>query len=541
MPDLPLFRDEADEAVAIYDSIRLPNVEDQPFLRDSDPWFRYVVAALFGSFDPVAKFRFIREIFVLAPKGSSKTTYGAALMLVAMLMCRRMRSDFLFVGPTQSVAEGAFGQAAGMIEADKVLSDRLEATEYNKTIKDKFTKCKLKIKTFDVNIMTGQKPLGVMLDELHLLGKDRHASQVLRQIRGGILKSQEGFLVATSTQSDTPPSGAFKDDLKVAREVRDGMLRGGTTLPVMYELPKDIASDRSKWSDPTNWHLVMPNLGRPVTIEDLIIDLENEKTKGDHAVIVWASQHLNLQVGLGDHANRWWGAEKWLERAKPELTFDEVLHRSEAIVVGIDGGGQYDLLGLVVMGRCRETQHWLVWSHGWCHESVLEDQKEIASLLRDFQEMGELTIVDDDLGDIKEIIDIIQKVMDAGLLAKVAVDPFGLGEMRQALADLGITQDEAGEGTLEGVPQGLGLMGALNTTARFVTRGQLWHSGSTLMNWCVGNLKIERMATAIRATKVAAGTSKIDLAMAMFDAAHAMEKRPEAVGASIYEDEDFLV
>ena len=55
----------------------------------------------------------------------------------------------------------------------------------------------------------------------------------------------------------------------------------------------------------------------------------------------------------------------------------------------------------------------------------------------------------------------------------------------------------------------------------------LRHSGSCLTAWCVANLKIEPTATAIRATKQNAGDAKIDVAMALFNAAALMTANPE--------------
>src|SRR5438093_5711508 len=87
IPDLPLVESEAKLGLAFYDEMRLPNVPDMPRLREaSGEWFRDIVRVAFGSWNPVTRQRMIRDIFALAPKGQSKTTYSAALMLAVMLM-----------------------------------------------------------------------------------------------------------------------------------------------------------------------------------------------------------------------------------------------------------------------------------------------------------------------------------------------------------------------------------------------------------------------------------------------------------------------
>jgi phage terminase large subunit-like protein len=54
-----------------------------------------------------------------------------------------------------------------------------------------------------------------------------------------------------------------------------------------------------------------------------------------------------------------------------------------------------------------------------------------------------------------------------------------------------------------------------------------------MMAWCVGNLKIEPTATAIRASKQSAGDAKIDPVMAMFDAVTVMSRNPQPKGGNI--------
>lgn len=72
------------------------------------------------------------------------------------------------------------------------------------------------------------------------------------------------------------------------------------------------------------------------------------------------------------------------------------------------------------------------------------------------------------------------------------------------------------------------MMNAIKTAERKLINGTLHHDGSAMMAWCIGNIKIEPTATAIRATKANAGDAKIDPAMALFDAVTVMSRNPEA-------------
>jgi phage terminase large subunit-like protein len=123
-------RKAADRAVAVFNRLRLADVPGNPRLADAaGDWFRDIVRALFGSWDDEAAERHIREIFALIGKKNSKTSYGAGLMLTALILNERPRGKFLLVAPTQDVTELAFSQAAGMIALDGFLSKHFRVQE----------------------------------------------------------------------------------------------------------------------------------------------------------------------------------------------------------------------------------------------------------------------------------------------------------------------------------------------------------------------------------------------------------------------------
>ncbi|WP_245297002.1 MULTISPECIES: terminase TerL endonuclease subunit [Rhodomicrobium] len=544
VPDLPIDQAEGERGVQIFNMLRLPDVPGQPAMAEAaGEWFRDIVRAACGSLDKATGVRAISEIFTLVPKKNSKTTGGAAIALVLMLANERPRAEMLFVGPTQDVADLAFQQAAGMIAADPdgYLQKRFHVQEHLKTIKDRRNGAMLKIKTFDMRVMTGVKPVCVIVDELHVMSAFSYASRVVGQIRGGLLPNPESLLIFITTQSDEAPAGVFKAELQYARGIRDGRIKEGVRmLPILYEFPEAMQIDPARpWRDPANWPMVLPNLGLSITIDRLVSDYQQAREKGEAEERRWASQHLNVEIGLALHSDRWRGTDFWLGAADRTLTLDELLARSEVVTVGIDGGGLDDLLGLAVLGRCRQTRDWLLWNHAWCQEDVLELRQDIAERLRDFANDGDLTFCADAAQDLIEVADIIERIRDAELLpaeAGVGLDPAGVAMLVDEIVSRKIA-----DGVLKAIGQGYRLSPAVWGMERKLKDGTLWHSGSALMSWCVGNAKAEQRGNAVLITKQTAGKAKIDPLIATFNAFQLMSLNPEAARAltSPWENPDF--
>lgn len=539
IPDLPLFEAEADMGLAFFDELRLPDVPGNPRLGDaSGQWFRDLVRAVFGSWDPVNRARMIRDFFALVPKGSSKTTYSAALMLVAMLMNFRPRATALFLGETQEVANRAYEQAVGMIEESPDLRRRFKPRDYDKTIEDLVTKSEIMIASFDLKILTGAMALiFVLLDELHLLGKRAHTSRVLRQIRGGLDKTEEGALVITTTQSDDAPAGAFKSELKFVRNVRDGLYRGKivrSTLPLLYELPREIATltreERKqgvepRWMNPAYWPWVMPNINRPITVASMQADFASEREKGEEALSIWASQHLNIEIGTGTRDDGWSGADLWDQQVDEKLTLDSLLARSEVVTIGVDGGGRDDLLGLAVIGREKETRHWLSWCYGWADPIVLQRRKDIAAQLEDFVKEESFKILDIGAAHA-DLASMVATVVASGLLPDknaVGIDPNRAAALFEALFGAGITED-----MLRRLLQGPALAPAVYGLDIKLADATYFHADQALMTWVVGNAKVEQRGNADMITKQVAGRAKIDPLIALLQATILMSWNPSA-------------
>ena len=530
VPDLPLFDEEAARALRIFKRLKLPDVIGQPTMAEAAAdWFFAIVEALFGSYDPETNRRMIQEFFLVIPKKNAKSSNGGALMVVALIVNRRPEGEFLLVAPTKEIADIAFKQASGTIRVDPELEKLFHIQRHIRLITNRRTGATLQIKAADTDVITGSKALGTMIDETHVFAARPRAAEVFVELRGALAARPDGFLFQTTTQSKSPPSGVFRQELMMARAVRDGKM-DLPLLPIIYELPHRLAKDGG-WKRRELWPLVNPNLGRSVDEQFLEREIRKAEEQGPEALALLASQHFNVEIGLSLLSDRWRGADHWEHAEEPGLTLDAILERSEVCTVGIDGGGLDDLLAGAVVGRERVTRRWLVWAKAWVHESVLQLRKSEAPRLRDLEADGDLIIVDDMEAAFQMVADVAAEVNAVGLLSRVGLDPMGVGAVVDALAE----REIEGADRVVGISQGWTLNGAIKTAEIKLANGTMVHCGQALMAWAVGNAKTEPKGNAITITKAAAGTGKIDPLMALFDAVMLMSRNPEAMGPSLYE------
>lgn len=525
----PIYPAEAAEALEMFKSLRVVDAPGQPtFGETAGQWVLDLVASIFGAYNNQTGIREISEFFLLVSKKNGKSLISAGIMLTALLRNWRPSNELIILAPSIKAAQNSFKPAADMVRADPRLDaskgGALHVIDHLRQIKHLKTGATLQVLSADASIVVGVKAGFVLIDEMWKFGESHKANAMIREATGGLVTRPEGFLVTITTQSDKPPAGEFKDKLIRARKIRDGEIVDKRFLPVLYEFPPRMVKSKS-YMDLENCYITNPYLStQSFEKEWLRLEFEKEMARDVSSQNVFLSKHLNIEILQNMNANRWVGAEFWIKAGREYITFEHILATSDLICVGIDGGGLDDLFGFSMIGRHKVTGAWQCWSHAWAHRGVLERRKSIASRLEDFAREGSLTIVDDELTDLSDIIEHIRLIKQANLLSRVAVDPAGLGEMIEALADIDVTQDNK---SLYAAGQGGYMMGAIKTAERHLQSEKLIHDTSTMMTWCVGNVKIEPTATSIRATKISAGDAKVDPAMAMFNAVSAMANAPE--------------
>lgn len=543
IPCAPLYPDRAQEALGVFCSLQMT---DMPMRADGtwptmgevcEPFVFDLVAALFGSQDPLTGVSKVKEAMLLISKKNGKSTIAAGIMLTALILNWRQGAELLVLAPTKEIAENSFAPAAAMVRADPELMALLHINEVQRIITHNVKKAKLKIVSADSGTVGGKKAGFVLFDELWLFGKKAGAEAMMEEATGGQAARPEGWTLHLSTHSDEQPTGVFKKKLDYMRDVRDGVIDDPTTLPVLYEWPEDMLETEA-YRDPANFYVTNPNIGKSTNAEFIqrkIAQAEAGEGEGEDASLqVVFAKYLNVEIGMRLRRDRWSGAGLWLECAEPALTLEALLARCEVAVMGVDSGGRDDLFGACVAGRERETGVWLTWCHAWALRSALQVRKKIAPDLLSFANDGDLTLLDTGQEIVDEVAALAMNVKASGLMPEtgaIGLDAWGVGTLLEALVSAGFAPYDAVTkrgGSLLPVRQGVGLTGTIKTVEFKLGDGMLRHDGSNLMTWCVSNAKAELRGSNLYISKQSAGASKIDPLIALFNAVQMLEMGPVA-------------
>ena len=533
-PCAPLFPTAAKSGMAVFNQLQIVDVGMT--FGDCRPWVTEFAESIFGSYcdvpgHPDEGRRLIKTFFMLISKKNTKSTIAAGVMLTVLIQNWRPEAEYLILSPTKEIADNSFKPIKAAIEADEELSDLFHVQPHMRQITHRQTKATLKVVAADSQTVSGKKATGVLVDELHEFGKVAKAEDMLVEGTGGLMSRPEGFVIYLTTQSSEPPAGVFKKELEYARKVRDGKIDDPSYLPIIYEFPDEYLDPITKpYLREENWYITNPNLGASVDLDTLRQKIVKAVETGEDSLQSVVSKHLNVQIGLDLGADRWPGAEYWLDcRAKDVSTLDQLLAASEVVTCGIDGGGLDDLLSLTFTGRRTGTpDQYVSWSMAWATPTVLK-RKEIEPRLRDFERAGCLVIVERVGEDSKQLAKLVRMVLDTDLLAGIGIDPAKIAALKAALAaENVIDAEEPDPKFFVKVRQGWSLYGAMLDTERSMAEGRYQHAGQPIVDWAVGNAKCVARGNAMLVTKEISGKAKIDPVMSSFNAMELMSYNPPA-------------
>ncbi|MEP3331662.1 terminase TerL endonuclease subunit [Sedimentitalea sp.] len=510
---------EGERTAAALGRLRLSDKIGKPLLSElpNIGWVSQITSAIFGDAN-------IREAFVLTPKKQGKSALFGLAFFAAFLLDKRPQASWTIVSPTLGISDLVFGLISGAIEADKQLQQRYRVQAHIRTVTNLATGATLVVKSFSLEALTGLRG-SVLLDEVHLVGANKNGSKIQTQLKGALAVDPATRIVYVSTQSDTEPKGMFAELLTHARAVRDGTITDDAFLPVLYEPWKDCPDPLAT---PDVWPCLLPSyphVGDKRFYEGIAA---SALRAGPVKAAVERSQFFNVEIGQDQTAETWHMVSALPKLATSRITVDSIIARCEHVAVGIDLGGAVDWTGLGIIGTDADGI-WHATARAYAQQKAI-DANEHASTCEGFIADGDLRVIRPG-ADIDAILDIIQRIDEAGKLHAIGVDPAGAVDLVEKLeaASFPLSEGPQDANPVMGIGQSaFRLNPAVRTLERRADEGRIRFDKSRMLRWCFSNcIAVER--TNVTEITKRGRDEKFDPVAALLDAASTLILRRQAV------------
>ena len=354
--------------------------EGEPFILA--PWQKWpIVGNLFGWKREGGKRRY-RQTLIYLPRKNGKSELCAAIGHVMLFLGniedggknKPEGAPEIHCVATEKKQAGLVHEAARrMIRANPSLAEMCRVTDFYMYIR---------LHTGGIwEVLSGEKggggrgqgkhgtsPYCVIVDELHEMMRP----DLLEAEESGMGGRQQPLILLATTADVVRPS-LCNQRVDYARQVRDGSLRDGTFLPVMYE-----TADRDcDWADPAIWAAANPMY--PVTPNHEFMVAESNKAKGLPSYEnTFRRLYLNQQT---EQASRWLPMSDWKECSEP---FDQADLEGQTCYAGLDLASTNDLNALALWFP--DPQVLLM--RYWLPEAAIDDAdpKRDGSLVRQYRE-----------------------------------------------------------------------------------------------------------------------------------------------------------
>ncbi len=363
----------------------------------------------------------------------------------------------------------------------------------------------------------GLRPSAVMLDELHVL-PNRDLFNALMTAFGATIDP----LTIMITTAGWDRTSLCWEQWNYARNVRDGIIKDPSFLPIIYEADQD-----ADWTSEDIWRATMPGLGDFCQLEFI----RDECMRAQHSP---AYENTFRQLYLNqwtEQAERWLSTTEWAFGGDWWETSELI---GQPCYAGLDMGVTGDMACYFMVFPQDNGKHKVI-GHGWApKDGKWRDELKNSDRYKEWARDGWLTLTEGgqppyktvDRNKIKaDIIKWNQKYPVRSLYAD-----------RAYANDLLIDLFNEEQMNVKGVSQGsVTLNEACVLLEQLVVNHDIEHRNNPVLNWAVANCSIKRNSTGLIHPDKTVATERIDALSALVNALTAYKDDEEQHGPSVYD------
>lgn len=469
------------------------------------PWQRAFLEAVYGVADGAT--RPVRTAVLSMPRKQGKTALAAGLALCHLSGPEsEQRGQVYSAANDRAQAALIYNEMAAIIERVPFLDERVSLRRHAKEMEDFENGSVYAALSADVPGKHGLSPSFVVYDELGQAAK-RDLLDALDTAMGA---RAEPLMLVISTQA--------ADDLSPMSELIDYGLRvqaGEIGDPSFHLTHYAAPDDADPWS-PETWALANPALDDFRSLEDVARQAaQAQRIPSKEAA--FRNLILNQRVAA---ETRFLPVSEWKACGAP-LSPDL---EGRPCWLALDMAATRDLTALVAVFP-REDGTVDAMAQFYLPAEGLADRGEKDRVpYTVWRDQGFLTATPGAATDPRFIAATVAQLCARFRVQALAYDRWRIESFKMALADEGVTDlamVEHGQGYRDMAP-------AVDALERVVAERKLRHANNPVLTWCVSNAVVTRDPAANRKLDKSRAIGRIDGAVALAMALHAMEMKPEA-------------
>ncbi len=480
-----------------------------------EPWEQAIIGCLYGWKRPNGTRRY-RGGLLYVPRKNGKTTFAAGMGARSLVCDGEPGAEIYCAAADRDQASLVFVQAKAMFKAEPWLDEQV--TLYTKAIQHHQTGGVFRVISADAKTKHGFNTHLAIMDELHA-----QPNADLYDALDTSMGSRSQPLMWNITTSDFDRPSICNELHKYGCNVRDGILRDESFLPVIFEL---TGKDADRWDEPEMWWKANPNLGISLSMDYLSRQCEKAK-QSPRFENTFKRLHLNIKT---EQDSRFLNMALW-DKCDGEV--NEAALQGALCYGGLDLASTTDIAAFLLYFP--ETH--AVISRFWipsdmAHQRERRDRVTYSAWARD----GLVTMTKGNVIDYSFIKAEITSLGTKYGIKDIGGDRWNLEMLRQEMADVGA----------EIIPFGMGfasLSAPTKELERLVLCGELAHGGNEVLRWMAANTMVASDAAEnIKPKKpTKSSANRIDGIVALVMAiGRATEDNPDG-SRSCYEDDGLLI
>lgn len=428
-----------------------------------EPWQCFIECNLFGWVKAGTDIRRFRESYEEEPRKNGKSIRLAARGLYLFAADGESGAEVYSGATTEKQAYEVFRPAWQMAQRTPALRERfgIELAGNPKNPGPMFvTDDMSRFEAIIGKPGDGPSPHGALVDEYH----EHDTDQMVDSLQTG-MGAREQPLLSIITTAGTNLAGPCYQKRRDVIRILEGQAQDETIFGIIYGLDEEDA-----WDDPENLKKANPNYGISVFSDFLLAQLSQAKRSASKQN-AFRTKHLNQWVGA---RTIWMNALAW-QRQKTELLLEDF--EGANCWIGVDLASKKDVAAAVLLFE-RGGEYFVI-PRFYVPESALEDNEKY----RDFSTDGELVVTPGSMTDYEFIETDILKFASHANVMKIGFDEWQANYLITRLQAAGLQERiVVFNQTVRNMSEPM-----KEVEARVMNR-TLWHSGSQVMTWMMGNV-----------------------------------------------------